>query len=155
MELSLTQQFQTSPNSGEQPLKIAFLYNLRFPNNSLPAGITYFNQMPPIEIFRLFCAKQQKTCGKMTLSEDLILTLKKQRINTIFLTLLLKDLSEPIILIEALKLLPQQLTTQFYTLSYLKKTLNKIIVNAKLQLPGAFLLRNPMLMSKVYGLSAG
>ena len=60
-----------------------------------------------------------------------VLHLKNKRINTLSLFLLLKQFSEEE-LFKALPLLPENLTTQFYTVSYLQKLLIKIIASAKL-----------------------
>ena len=103
-----------------------------FPVANLPMGITFINKMPPIEEFSVGLYQIVEALR----SNDIVrrsntLHLKRKRINTVYLTLLLKAIPEDQ-LIQALTLLPGYLSTQFYTLSYLKKILNKIVNDVKL-----------------------
>ena len=95
----------------------------KFPNNC--SGITFLNAMPSNENFS---AELMEVVENLRENEFVrrsnTLHLKKGKINTLSLMILLKSYSEDE-LIELLQNVTNDLTTQFYTLSYLKVLLKK------------------------------
>ncbi len=89
-------------------------------------GIIWIDRVPSENSF----SKELVTVVENLRSNDIVrrsnvLHLKKGKINTIYLSVLLNTYTEAE-LIKAFTLLPEHLTTQFHTLSYLKKLLNKL-----------------------------
>jgi len=106
-------------------------------------GIVILESMPAQEYIMYELREViERLRGNDIVRRSNILHLKKGRINTLTVMVLKKEYTEEE-LIRYLPILPQYVTTQFYTVSYLKMILKKIEKSYIMKMPCTPFLRNP------------